>query len=173
MTVDTAVICSSHLEFISIFSFLTKNLQMLCLQHSYIDQVSFSPSNFVFTGSCLNSSQIKSIFLFPHSPLPHLANYLAKNTIQREEITWTVATVASFWTSVTQDWVEYFHKYLPILICFYKNVQLFAKYSQEGLWLEHRFTEEALEVEVSMETNFTADVQIFFSHPNQREKTGL
>lgn len=67
---------------------------MLCLQHSYIDQVSFSPSNFVFTGSCLNSSQIKSIFLFPHSPLPHLANYLAKNTIQREEITWTVATVA-------------------------------------------------------------------------------
>lgn len=69
--------------------------------------------------------------------------------------------------------MEYFHKYLPILIYFYKNVQLFAKYSQEGLWLEHRFTEEALEVEVSMETNFTADVQIFFSHPNQREKTGL
>lgn len=41
---------------------------MLCLQHSYIDQVSFSPSNFVFTGSCLNSSQIKSIFLFPQLP---------------------------------------------------------------------------------------------------------
>lgn len=69
--------------------------------------------------------------------------------------------------------MERFHKYLLIPIYFYKNVQLFAKYSQEGLWLEHRFTEEALEVEVSMETNFTADVQIFFSHPNQRERTGL
>lgn len=54
--------------------------------------------------------------------------------------------------------VEHVHKYLPILIYFYQNVQLSAKYSQKGLWLEHRFTEGMLEVEVSMETNSTADV---------------
>lgn len=69
--------------------------------------------------------------------------------------------------------VEHFHKYLPILIYFYKNVQLSAKYSQKGLWLEHRFTEDMLEMKVSMETNFTADVQIFFGQPNQREKAVL